>query len=89
MTTSGARLFLTNIVFEYSNEEPIIDQEVQEMCDQWGTLHMYFKKRYDSLKWREGPYFLHMGKVHPVYRLYPDTAGAFLVGTVPSKEPFQ
>lgn len=31
----------------------------------------------------QGPYFLHHGQLHQAYRLYPDTAGAFIVSTVP------
>ncbi|UKZ65400.1 uncharacterized protein TrAtP1_006593 [Trichoderma atroviride] len=31
----------------------------------------------------QGPYFLHHGQLHQVYRLYPDTADAFIVSTVP------
>jgi Amidase len=33
-----------------------------------------------------GPYFLHAGRLHRAYRLYPDTAGAFVVATVPADE---
>ncbi|KAK0609894.1 amidase signature domain-containing protein [Bombardia bombarda] len=32
----------------------------------------------------QGPYFLYTGRLHHVYRLYPDTAGAFVVATVPA-----
>jgi hypothetical protein len=80
--------FLTNIVFHHSGEEPVLAREVQETFDHWGTARTYFAKRNDSTM-GEGPFFLHMGKVHPAYRLYPDTAGAFMVGTVPSETPFQ
>lgn len=31
----------------------------------------------------QGPYFLRHGQLHQAYRLYPDTAGAFIVSTVP------
>lgn len=31
----------------------------------------------------QGPYFLDHGRLHEVYRLYPDTSGAFVVATVP------
>lgn len=31
----------------------------------------------------QGPYFIHYGHIHQAYRLYPDTAGAFVVSTVP------
>lgn len=31
----------------------------------------------------QGPYFLHCGHLHQAYRLYPDTADAFIVATVP------
>ncbi|KAK4183592.1 putative amidotransferase subunit A [Podospora australis] len=31
----------------------------------------------------QGPYFLHCGSLQQAYRLYPDTAGAFVVATVP------
>ncbi|OHE96222.1 glutamyl-tRNA(Gln) amidotransferase [Colletotrichum orchidophilum] len=34
----------------------------------------------------EGPYFIHHGKLHLVYRLYPDSADAFMVATVPTQE---
>ncbi|KAI8946022.1 putative glutamyl-tRNA amidotransferase subunit A [Xylaria longipes] len=33
----------------------------------------------------QGPYFLHHGLIHQAYRLYPDTAGAFMVSTVPAE----
>ncbi len=32
----------------------------------------------------QGPYFLNNGRLHHAYRLYPDTAGAFVVATVPA-----
>lgn len=31
----------------------------------------------------QGPYFLHYGQLYQAYRLYPDTADAFIVATVP------
>lgn len=31
-----------------------------------------------------GPYFLHHGRLFLAYRLYPDTAGAFIAATVPA-----
>lgn len=80
--------FLKNVVFHHSGEEPALTEEVQAAFDHWGTTRTYFARRNESLM-GEGPYFLHMGKVHPAYRLYPDTAGAFMVGTVPSESPFQ
>ncbi|KAJ2978116.1 hypothetical protein NUW58_g7596 [Xylaria curta] len=33
----------------------------------------------------QGPYFLHHGRIHQAFRLYPDTAGAFMVSTVPTE----
>lgn len=30
----------------------------------------------------QGPYFLHYGQLHQAYRLYPDTADAFIVSTI-------
>jgi hypothetical protein len=81
--------FLKNVVFHYfGEEEPVLTQELQATLDHWGTTRTYLARHNDSLM-GEGPYFLHMGKVHPAYRLYPDTAGAFMVGTVPSDSPFR
>lgn len=34
----------------------------------------------------QGPYFLHQGKLHQAYRLYPDTAGAFVIAVVPADD---
>jgi hypothetical protein len=34
----------------------------------------------------QGPYFLQNGRLHHAYRLYPDTAGAFVVATVPADD---
>jgi hypothetical protein len=34
----------------------------------------------------QGPYFLQNGRLHHAYRLYPDTAGAFVVATVHAED---
>jgi len=36
----------------------------------------------------EGPFFLTMGRLHAAYRLYPDTANAFIMATVESDEVY-
>lgn len=36
-----------------------------------------------EVKLPQGPYFLHHGQLYEAYRLYPDTADAFIVATVP------
>lgn len=33
----------------------------------------------------QGPYFLHHGQLYQAYRLYPDTADAFIVATIPDE----
>lgn len=40
----------------------------------------------DSTTLPQGPYFLDHGHLHHAYRLYPDTAGAFIVATVPADD---
>jgi hypothetical protein len=81
--------FLTNVILVTSSDECIVHEDVHRLCKQWGTLQTYVFARNDLDALGEGPYFLHSGKLHPAYRLYPDTAGAFMVGTVPSEDPFQ
>ncbi|KAF2489454.1 putative glutamyl-tRNA amidotransferase subunit A [Lophium mytilinum] len=83
-----SKSFLKNIVFEYFDEEPAIHQDIKQLCDEWGTRRVYSVRQHNADMHHEGPYFLHAGRLHPAYRLYPDTAGAFMVGTVPSEKPF-
>jgi hypothetical protein len=81
--------FLANVILIISGDETIVREDVHRLCKQWGTLQTYVFARKDMDALGEGPYFLHSGKLHPAYRLYPDTAGAFMVGTIPSENPFQ
>jgi hypothetical protein len=81
--------FLENIIFEYTGEKLTQECEIREIREQLADSRLYFMNRENSTSHREGPYFLHMGNVHPAYRLYPDTVGAFMVGTVPGENPFK
>lgn len=52
-----------------------------------GALNVQsFNQPNQSLQQPEGPYFLSHGELHHAYRLYADTAGAFVVATVPTEE---
>ena len=81
--------FLGIAIFEYADEDSIAEEEIRELRGQFGILNVYFAHREDAAAHREGPYFVHMGKVYPAYRLYPDTAEAFMVGTVPADKLFR
>ncbi|CZR60710.1 uncharacterized protein PAC_10606 [Phialocephala subalpina] len=55
------------------------DPNVKEFLAQWGNQKVYYNHvRKDSQKYPEEPYFLEQGKLHPAYRLYPDTSGSFI-----------
>lgn len=82
--------FLANIVLKYYGNEPEIHQDFKDLCDEWGTNQIYrVPVQGVNPAHHEGPYFLQKGRLHPAYRLYPDTAGAFVVGTVPTEENFK
>ena len=46
------------------------------------TLHLFHVAPGES-RLPQSPYFMHYGRLHQPYRLYPDVAGAFVVSTVP------
>ncbi|KAJ4305605.1 hypothetical protein N0V90_001136 [Kalmusia sp. IMI 367209] len=93
-----------NIPEEERLTAPWLDREISRFTkndDVWSNAFLatvvftYSSERHvvdlerDRLKPRgEGPYFLHMGRLYPAYRLYPDTIGAFVVGTVPAEESY-
>ena len=50
-----------------------------------GQLHVLHRDQ-EGESCREGPYFLHGGRLHAAYRLYPDTHDAFVTAIVPANE---
>ncbi|KAL7955734.1 amidase signature domain-containing protein [Trichoderma compactum] len=45
-------------------------------------IHLFYNSAAED-QLPQGPYFLHHGQLYEAYRLYPDTADAFVVATVP------
>lgn len=80
--------FLQNVVLQSSSGENPASTEIASFFERYNTSKIHV--RYTTAETpNEGPYFLNGGKLHPAYRLYPDHAGAFIVPTVPTADPFR
>ncbi|KAI0435580.1 putative glutamyl-tRNA amidotransferase subunit A [Xylaria telfairii] len=67
----------------------MVDSYRELTSDETTTLHNlgariinHFHRVAGEAELPQGPYFLHHGLIYQAYRLYPDTAGAFMVSTV-------
>ena len=84
-----SKAFLSNIVLQFSDAELFeqfsLQPDLEMLLKDWGNRQLYFTRVTDNVSGPpEGPYFLKDTRLHAAYRLYPDTAGAFVVSTVPS-----
>ncbi|KAK2747761.1 hypothetical protein FQN57_001791 [Myotisia sp. PD_48] len=79
--------FLQNVVLQSSSPEESIRQQAEALLRPYNTSSVYITP-ISSRTINDGPYFLHMGNLHPAYRLVPDYNGAFTVATVPTEDPY-
>ncbi len=84
------RSFLRSIVLQSRHEEISIQSDAEELLHEWGNQKVYHNYIIQKKTgYPEGPYFMRNGRLHAAYLLYPDTAGAFIVSTIPSGHPYE
>lgn len=78
--------FLSSTVLQSASadSEKSLDQDIIRLLEERGTQHIYYHKATETAELPQGPYFLRNGSLLESYRLYADTAGAFVVATVPA-----
>lgn len=79
-----SRDFLESVIFVALTVTELAD-DVLHLAKAKGVKNIYTST--DSP--REGPYWLSRGSLNQVYRLYPDTAEAFIVSTIQSANDSQ
>lgn len=84
--------FLTTIVIIHGDGY-LSDEQRSQLDDfaeaTFATSRIHYLAKSVPSSFHEGPFLLFNGSLHPAYRLYPDTMGAFVVGTVPSGQSFR
>ncbi|EGC47731.1 amidase [Histoplasma capsulatum var. duboisii H88] len=77
--------FLQYLIFlpQTAHQTVRISTAAQQKLDTWGS-QVLSAGNLGTLDLQPGPYFCNAGQLHKVYRLYPDTAGAFTSATIQS-----
>ncbi|KKZ66861.1 hypothetical protein EMCG_07467 [[Emmonsia] crescens] len=77
--------FLHYLVFQpqTSHQTVQISAAAQRTLETWGS-QVLSADNSETQDLQPGPYFCNAGRLHKVYRLYPDTAGAFISATIQS-----
>lgn len=79
--------FAGTLVLLVTGSAQLPSQDKIDELRKLGVNHVYtMLSTADEPRLPHGPYFLQHGKLQQVYRLYPDTADAFIVSTVPDHE---
>ncbi|KAM4060528.1 amidase [Hirsutella rhossiliensis] len=77
--------FLGTIVVQITESQGALGKDDENALRSLGASSLNsFHSSAGKAQLAQGPYFLHHGRLHQAYRLYPDTAGAFMVSTVPA-----
>lgn len=76
--------FLSSVILQTADTEGQASAVVALLRAR-GNQNVYFYQP-EGKTLPDGPYFLNNGTLYPTYRLYADTAGAFVVGTVPADD---
>lgn len=76
--------FLSSLIIQ-TTHQCSLSQDVRAFLQDHGVGNLFFVQSTTTAhEIAQGPYFLNSGRLHQAYRLYPDTAGAFVVATVPN-----
>ncbi|KAK2592573.1 hypothetical protein QQS21_009718 [Conoideocrella luteorostrata] len=80
--------FLHNIIFQSqgSHQAVQISTAAQKTLNNWGSRILSVAGTEGSDSPPPGPYFCNAGQLHEVYRLYTDTAEAFMSATIQSSD---
>ncbi|EEH06910.1 amidase [Histoplasma capsulatum G186AR] len=78
--------FLQYLIFlpQTAHQTVQINTAAQQKLDTWGSQVLSAGNLGTLDLQQPGPYFCNAGQLHKVYRLYPDTAGAFMSATIQS-----
>ncbi|KAK7918291.1 hypothetical protein PG985_010165 [Apiospora marii] len=79
--------FLKYVIIQADNTDQTLSEDDRLSLSALGTESFHVVHGNEAQKrLPEGPYFVDHGRLHGAYRLYPDTAGAFVVATIPAVE---
>lgn len=77
--------FLECIIIQFTESQRSLTDDERTVVHDLGTSNLYAFHQIPGVSLLpEGPYLLDHGCIHQIYRLYPDTSGAFVVSTVPT-----
>lgn len=75
--------FARNILIQAPEDFLPLSQSQKKAAHELGITNLHlFSASFAHSKLPTGPYFVHYGRLYQAYRLYPDSAGAFMVSTV-------
>lgn len=79
-----SRDFIQSIIVQTAEFDRKLTEDEKDILRSLGAsdIHLFYNG-VPAAQLPQGPYFLHYGLLHQAYRLYPDTADAFIVSTVP------
>ncbi|KAM0467068.1 hypothetical protein ACHAPV_000582 [Trichoderma viride] len=79
-----SREFIGTIIIQTTEIDRKVTEDEKDILRSLGASDIrLFPNGVPGAQLPQGPYFLHHGQLHQAYRLYPDTADAFIVSTVP------
>lgn len=79
-----SRDFIGTIIVQTTEIDLELTENDQDILRSFGANDIrLFYNSVPETQLPQGPYFLHHGQLYQAYRLYPDTADAFIVATVP------
>lgn len=79
-----SREFIGTIIIQTAEIDRKVPEDEKDILHSLGASDIrLFSNGGPGAQIPQGPYFLHHGQLHQAYRLYPDTADAFIVSTVP------
>lgn len=77
--------FAHNVIIQ-SSENFHAPPKSRIIVDGLGVVNLHLMPIRADAKLPPGPYFVHYGHLHKAYRLYADSADAFMVSTIPDDD---